>query len=91
MKILFWLVLSVLRFIVFAVLVFFRPVFSMVLGMGGGLCLFGFLFCLLFARHQQTPLWALLGAGIGATVVMLVYDMILMSVAPEGFVLVDTL
>src|SRR4051812_28053089 len=79
------LVLGLLRFILFATFAFFRLVFWVVFGFGSGLCLMCFLFLLLFARHLQTPLWAFLGAGIGSLMVMTIYDVILLSLAPEGY------
>jgi hypothetical protein len=57
-------------------------------GMGSGLCLFGFLFCLLFSRNQSTPLWAFLGAELVSTVLLWFYDALLSLLTPYGYVMI---
>jgi hypothetical protein len=80
--------LNLVRFILFSLLIFIRPVFGAVLGLASGLCLLGFLFCVFFARDQQTPLWAFLGAGIASTMVLWFYDALLSFLAPDGYVMI---
>ena len=76
------------RFVLFSTLMFFRPVVTVIFSLFSGLCLFGFLFCLLFARTQTIPLWAFLGAGITSTITLWIYDAMLSFLAPDNTVLI---
>jgi hypothetical protein len=87
-QILRWL-LNLVRFILFSFLILIRPVFVMIFGVASGFCLFGFLFCALFQRDQQTVLWALLGAGIVFTMLLWLYDVVLLFFAPNDFILIS--
>ena len=77
-----------LQFVTFSLLLFLRPVIGVVLRLTSSLCLFGFLFCLLFASTQPTPLWAFSGTGIAATMLLLGYDAVLSRLAPDGYVII---
>lgn len=80
--------LNLVRFVLFSLLIFIRPIFGLVFGLASGLCLLGFLFCVLFAREQHTPLWAFLGAGIVSTMLLWFYDALLSFLAPDDYVMI---
>lgn len=80
--------LNLVRFVLFSLLIFVRPIFGAVFGLAAGLCLLGFLFCVFFARDQHTPLWAFLVAGIASTMVLWFYDALLSFLAPDGYVMI---
>lgn len=88
MKTILRLSFNLVRFVLFSLLVFMRPVVGLVLGLASGLCLFAFLFCVLFARQQHTPIWAFLGTGIVSTMLLWFYDVLLLSLAPDDHLMV---
>ena len=79
--------LNLVQFVLFSLLIFFRPVFVGIFGMASGLCLLCFLFCVFFSRAQQTPLWAFLVARIASTMVLWLYDALLSFLAPKDYVM----
>lgn len=79
---------NVIRSVLFALLLFIRPLVSLVGTFGSGVCLFGFLFCLIFARDQTTPMFAFLGFGVSLIVVMRLYDGLVSLMAPEDVVMI---
>ena len=79
---------NLLWFVLFSILIFIRPILGAVFSMASGLCLLGFLFCIVFAREHQTPLWAFLITGIVSTMVLWFYDALLSFLAPEGYIMV---
>jgi hypothetical protein len=82
------MLIRAVRLVLFSMLVFIRPVIGAVFGLLAGLCLIGFVFCLLFARHETTPLFAFLGFGVGLTLLLWIYDDILGRLAPENYVII---
>ncbi len=70
---------NVVRSVLFALLLFIRPLVSLVGTLGSGVCLFGFLFCLIFA---------FLGFGVGLNLVMRLYDGLVSLMAPEDVVMI---
>lgn len=79
--------LNVLRMVLFSALLFIRPLLSAVAGFIAGLCLFGFLFCLIFAREQTTPMYAFFGVGVGLTLIRWLYDDLLARLAPDDYIM----
>jgi hypothetical protein len=91
MRILFgllWMVWSLLRFSLFLLLLFIRPVIVAVGALIAGMSLFVFLFCLLFTRHETTILYAMFGTGMGMTLFLWLYDDLLSRLAPDDYVLI---
>jgi hypothetical protein len=82
------MLINAVRLVLFSLLIFIRPAVGAVFGLFAGLCLIGFLFCLLFARHETTPLFAFLGVGVGLTLFLWLYDDILARLAPENYVVI---
>lgn len=79
---------NVVRSVLFALLLFIRPLVSLVGTLGSGVCLFGFLFCLIFAREQTTPMFACLGFGVSLIALMRLYDGLVSLMAPEDVVMI---
>ncbi len=82
------MLIRAVRLVLFSLLVFLRPVVGAVFGLVASLCLIGFCFCLLFARHETTPLFAFLAGGVGLTLFLLLYDDLIAMLAPEGYVVI---
>lgn len=80
--------LSVIRMMLFSMMIFVRPIISLVLSLVAGICLLGFGFCLLFARDQTTPMYAFLGFGVGITFLLWLYDDLLARLAPPDYVMI---
>jgi hypothetical protein len=79
---------NVIRSVLFALLLFIRPLVSLVSTFGSGVSLFGFLFCLIFAREQTTPMYACLGFGVGLIVLMRLYDGLVSLMAPDDVIMI---
>lgn len=80
--------LSIIRMLLFTILIFVRPVFNLVFSLVSGMCLLGFVFCLIFARDQTTPMYAFLGFGIGLTFLLWLYDDLVMRLAPPDYIMI---
>ena len=76
-----WLV----RYALFIVMVFLRPVVSFVFGSAAALFLLGLIFGLWMARDKHTMLWAFFGMGVASTAILFLYDALLLMLVPDRF------
>lgn len=79
------IVVWLLRYALFAVMMFLRPVVGLLFGTAAALCLAGLLFGLVVARDQPHMLWAFLAAGVLSGVIRYAYDVLVLALAPDRF------
>jgi glucan phosphoethanolaminetransferase (alkaline phosphatase superfamily) len=80
--------LWVLRYTLFAILMFLRPLCGFVFGGAAALSLAALVFGLVIARDHHQMLWALFGAGLASSAILFAYDAILLTLAPSHFPIV---
>lgn len=81
--------LSIVKAVLFASLLFLRPLVSGLGSVISGVCLFGFMFCLLFAREHTTPMFAFLALGVGLIAFMRLYDGLMSWMAPDDLMVIS--
>lgn len=74
-----------LRYLVFSVLLFVRPVVGLLFGCASALCLVWLVLGLLITRDHRQMLWAFFGAGLVSTAIMFFYDALVLALAPGRF------
>jgi len=82
-------VFGVIRFVLFVLLLLLghilRPIAGVAMFSGGSL----FLFCLFIRPDMTTPMWAGAGLAIASTALLLLYEMVLVAVAPAGIEIIS--
>jgi hypothetical protein len=74
-----------LRYLVFVVLMFLRPVIGLLFGTASALCLVCLALGFVIARDHHQMLWAFFGAGIASTAILFCYDALVLVLAPGRF------
>lgn len=77
--------LWVLRYMLFAMLMFVRPLFLLVFGWAAGLSLAALALGFLIAGDKHHMLWGFFGVGVASTVVLICYDALVLALAPGSF------
>ena len=77
--------LWLLRYVLFAVLMFLRPLCGLVFGCAAGLSLVCLILGFLMARDKHQMLWAFFGVGVVSTVILHCYDALVLALAPGSF------
>lgn len=80
--------LWLLRYALFAMLMFVRPLCGFVFGGVAALSLAALVLGLLIARDHHQMLWAFFGAGLASSAILFAYDAILLTLAPSRFPIV---
>jgi hypothetical protein len=83
------LLLNAVRFVLFSVLMFVRPIFGAVFRGVSWLCLLCFVFCMIAARAEHTALWAFLIVGIASTAALYSFDFLIAMLASTDFMLIE--
>ena len=89
MKTIFAAVFIMMRSLVFALMLFLKPVVNGLIGLIGGLSLIGFCGTLLLAHDQKTPIFMFLGVGVCAVGFVFCYNWVLIILAPAGIILIE--
>ncbi len=89
MKTIFATAFMIMRTLVFALMLFFKPLVNGLIGLIGGLSLIGFCGALLLAREQTTAIFMFLGVGVCAVSFVFCYNWALLLLAPTGTVLIE--
>jgi hypothetical protein len=74
-----------LRYLVFGVLLFVRPVVSLLFGAAAALCLVGLVLGFLIARDNPHMLWGFFGVGAASTAILFAYDALVLVLSPGRF------
>jgi hypothetical protein len=82
---LFRVVVWMLRYLVFGVVLFMRPVVGLLFGGALAVCLVGLVLGVLIARDHHQMLWAFFGAGVVSTAILFCYDALVLALAPGRF------
>jgi hypothetical protein len=82
---LFRVVVWLLRYLVFGVLLFVRPVVGLLFGCASAACLVGLVLGFLVARDHHQMLWAFFGAGVVSTAILFCFDALVLALAPGRF------
>ncbi len=82
---LFSVALWALRYMLFAVLMFLRPLWVLVFSWTAGLSLAALVLGLLIAREKYQMLWGFFGVGVTSTVFLFCYDALVLALPPGRF------
>ncbi|MEJ7807168.1 MAG: hypothetical protein WKG03_14745 [Telluria sp.] len=77
--------LWLLRYVLFAVLMFVRPFCVLVFGWAAALNLAALILGFLIAGNKHQMLWGFFGLGVASTVVLICYDALVLALAPGRF------
>ena len=80
---------NIIKFAIFHIMLFIRPLVVAVLGFFSGMGLFFGVICYFIARDHKDVMWILLKTGFVTSILLFSYDWLLSFFAPEDVVLIS--